>query len=64
MVDLPFGVSKVDKKTAAEMEEMRVLVVDDDNDTCEHAVVLLKGMGVNVDWALNGFEAIEKVRSA
>ena len=24
MVDLPFGVSKVDKKTAAEMEEMRV----------------------------------------
>ena len=64
MVDLPFGVSKVDKKTAAEMEEMRVLVVDDDNDTCEHAAVLLKGMGVNVDWALNGFEAIEKVRSA
>ena len=64
MVDLPLGVSKVDKKTAAEMEEMRVLVVDDDNDTCEHAVVLLKGMGVNVDWALNGFEAIEKVRSA
>lgn len=64
MVDLPFGVSKVDKKTAAEIEEMRVLVVDDDNDTCEHAVVLLKGMGVNVDWALNGFEAIEKVRSA
>lgn len=64
MVDLPFGVSKVDKKTAAEMEEMRVLVVDDDNDTCEYAVVLLKGMGVNVDWALNGFEAIEKVRSA
>lgn len=64
MVDLPFGVSKVDKKTAAEMEEMRVLVVDDDNDTCEHAVVLLKGMGVNVGWALNGFEAIEKVRSA
>ena len=64
MVDLPFGLSKVDKKTAAEMEEMRVLVVDDDNDTCEHAVVLLKGMGVNVDWALNGFEAIEKVRSA
>lgn len=63
MVDLPFGVSKVDKKTAAEMEEMRVLVVDDDNDTCEHAAVLLKGMGVNVDWALNGFEAIEKVRS-
>ena len=48
------------KKTAAEMEEMRVLVVDDDNDTCEHAVVLLKGMGVNVDWALNGFEAIER----
>ena len=64
MVDLPFGVSKVDKKTAADMEEMRVLVVDDDNDTCEHAAVLLKGMGVNVDWALNGFEAIEKVRSA
>ena len=64
MVDLPFGVSKVDKKTAAEMEEMRVLVVDDDNDTCEHAAVLLKGMGVNVDWALNGFEAIEKVSSA
>lgn len=64
MVDLPFGVSKVDKKTAAEMEEIRVLVVDDDNDTCEHAAVLLKGMGVNVDWALNGFEAIEKVRSA
>lgn len=64
MVDLPFGVSKVDKKTAAEMEEMRVLVVDDDNDTCEHAAVLLKGMGVNVDWALNGFEAIEKVRRA
>lgn len=64
MVDLPFGVSKVDKKTASDMEEMRVLVVDDDNDTCEHAAVLLKGMGVNVDWALNGFEAIEKVRSA
>ena len=64
MVDLPFGVSKVDKKTAAEMQNRLALIRKPYNDTCEHAAVLLKGMGVNVDWALNGFEAIEKVRSA
>lgn len=63
-VDLPFGLSKVDKKVVAKIDDISVLVVDDDCETCEHAAMLLKDMGVDVDWALNGFEAIEKVKNA
>lgn len=64
-VDLPFGLNPSEhKKNSPELEDISVLVVDDDHDTCEYAEVLLKGMGVEVDWVLNGFEAVEKVRIA
>lgn len=64
-VDLPFGLNPSEhKKISVALEDVSVLVVDDDHDTCEHAEVLLKGMGVEVDWVLNGFEAVEKVRIA
>lgn len=64
-VDLPFGLNPSEhKKNSPGLEDISVLVVDDDHDTCEHAEVLLKGMGVEVDWVLNGFEAVEKARTA
>lgn len=63
-VDLPFGLTEQPNVLPTGLEEISVLVVDDDNVSCEHASILLGKMGVAVEWVLNGFEAIEKVRLA
>lgn len=64
IVDLPFGLTPKDKPASSVLEEMKVLVVDDDRDCCEHTSILLKKMGVLADWVLTGFEAVEKVKTA
>ncbi len=42
--------------------DLRVLVVDDDADVCEHTSILLGNMGISARIALSGFEAVELVR--
>ena len=63
-VDLPFGLPEQAENKAAVLDELKVLVVDDDRDCCEHASLLLQKMGVCVDWVLSGFAAVDKVKFA
>jgi CheY-like chemotaxis protein len=42
--------------------ELNALVVDDDADACDCACEILKSLEIDVDYALEGDEAIEKVR--
>ncbi len=40
----------------------RMLVVDNNKDLCLSAVSVLKEIGIDAEWALNGHEAVEKVK--
>ena len=46
------------------LESLRVLVVDDDKDTCVHASLLLKKLGIAAKWVLSGAKAVESVLKA
>lgn len=43
---------------------MKVLVVDDDLDTCEYAALLLRRMGIAAKWVLTAREALDQVVDA
>ena len=62
-VELPFEQSNVDLQPLQEyvLESLKVLVVDDERDICEHTVLLLKKMKINAEWVLSGKEAVESV---
>lgn len=64
IVDLPFGLPEAEPATKSKLDDLKVLVVDDDRDCCEHASILLEKMGVYVEWVLNGYEAVDKVKTA
>lgn len=65
IVDIPFGVTEQNRVTNySELDHLKVIVVDNDQDTCEHAVLLLDQMGVTAHWAYSGMEAVEKVVQA
>lgn len=65
-VEIPFDLPKErnpdDRKY--ELKDLNVLVVDDDKDSCIHADILLKKMGVNSSWVLSGADAIPLVKKA
>ena len=44
------------------LPQWNLLVVDDDQQLCESAVMSLKSIGVNADWALDGESAVEMVK--
>lgn len=44
-----------------ELEELAVLVVDDDRDTCESTTMLLRDIGMEGEWCLSGLEALEMI---
>ncbi len=46
------------------IQALRVLVADDDRDSCIHASLLLQNLGINSDWVQTGRECVEKVRAA
>lgn len=62
-VELPFEPSNVDLQPLQEdaLESLDVLVVDDEKDICEHAVLLLNKMNIHAEWVLSGAEAVEQV---
>ncbi len=62
-VELPFGLSERERK-AEDLPPLKVLVVDDDHGTCEHASLLLEKMGLHPHWCLSGEEAVSKARAA
>lgn len=46
------------------VQDMKVLVVDDDLDTCEYAALLLRRMGIAAKWVLTAWEALDQVVDA
>lgn len=46
------------------LKALKVLVSDDEKDSCVHACLLLKKMGILADWVLTGEACVEKVRAA
>ncbi len=44
--------------------ELRVLIVDDDQDVCKHTSIILSRLGIRAQWVQSGHEAVETVREA
>lgn len=65
-VELPFEQSDLDLLSVTEndLESLTVLVADDEQDICEHTVLLLQRMKIHAEWVLNGNQAVERVISA
>lgn len=66
-VDVKLGITKESQKrylnkTHFNFKQLKVLVVDDDVTVCEHAVIILKEMGVTSEWVDSGRKAIDKVK--
>ena len=64
-VELPFWVHEgatVEMHTG--LGALKVLVVDDDQGTCEHAALLLDKLGMIESWTLNGKDALLKLHEA
>lgn len=47
-----------------QLDDLKVLVADDDQDTCEHAQIILKRLGICVEWVTSGQEAVERTLAA
>lgn len=43
------------------LQALKVLVADDDRDSCIHASLLLQNLGIQSDWVQTGWECVEKV---
>lgn len=65
-VELPFEQSSVDLQPFREeaLESLSVLVADDEQDICEHTVLLLEKMKIHAEWVLSGLEAVNQVIEA
>ncbi len=46
------------------LEALKVLVADDDRDSCIHTTLLLGNLGIQSDWVLTGTACVEKALSA
>ena len=64
-VELPFDVHEGNPEAEhAGLGQLRVLVVDDDLGTCEHAALLLDKLGMIESWTLNGQDALRLLHEA
>ncbi len=67
-VELDFDVVEKDEAAATanhqELESLKVLVADDDRDSCIHTTLLLDNLRINSKWVLTGKECVEEVLSA
>ena len=43
------------------LESLKVLVADDDRDSCIHTSLLLQNLGITSDWVLTGLECVDRV---
>lgn len=66
-VELDFDIPESDEQLPQRqqtLDALKVLVADDDEDSCVHTSLLLKNLGILSDWVLAGRECIETVRQA
>ena len=66
IVTIPFKLAKTSKKNIRmeELKDIRVLVVDDDFNTCDSVSQMLLEMGMRAEWTLNGKEALLRTKQA
>jgi two-component system sensor histidine kinase/response regulator len=62
-VDLPFTKAE-QKRQTGEHNDLRGFVIDNDRDTCEYIVTLLKNMKIPSHWADNAEDAVSLIESA
>ncbi len=65
-VELCLKLQDVEKNAAQikELEGLRALVVDDDCDSCESVVRMLRQIGMRAEWTTSGKEAVYRAKSA
>lgn len=67
-VELDFNVDETQKEASSHrhqvLEALKVLVADDDQDSCIHTALLLDNLGIMSHWVLTGSECVEEVLSA
>ena len=64
-VELPFDLPQgVPKHKTWQLDALRVLIVDDEEDACTHTSLLLKRMGIIAQCAMSGHEAVRAVLAA
>lgn len=69
MIELDFDLpadnhaDKQDQKTYV-LQALKVMIADDDRDSCIHASLLLQNLGIKSDWVQTGQECVEKICSA
>lgn len=68
IVELDFGVNNTTEMNISQnhqdLEALKVLIADDDQDCCVHTSLLLKKLGIQSHWVLTGAECIEEVFDA
>lgn len=67
IIELNFDTAQNEERHAPlphEFEKLKILIADDDQDTCEHTSLLLEKMGINASWVLSGIQAVTAVLSA
>lgn len=62
--DLPDGETDTKDQKPTALQSLKVLVADDDRDSCIHVSLLLKNLGIESDWVQTGRECVEKVCDA
>lgn len=63
-VELPFESIEQSFAPNKDFNDIKVLVVDDDQNTCEHAMILMEQIGIKASWVCSGKEAVESVMTA
>ncbi len=66
IVSFPFRIQSAPKEPQIipELEDCRVLVVDDDFNTCDSVSYMLQQLGMRAEWTLSGKEAVLRTRQA
>ncbi|WP_024737278.1 PAS domain-containing hybrid sensor histidine kinase/response regulator [Enterocloster asparagiformis] len=62
--DLPEQENEVPEQKHQAVQSLKVLVADDDRDSCIHSTLLLQNLGIQSDWVQTGRECVEKVERA
>lgn len=63
-VELPFGISDKSTNRGYNLPLLKILIVDDDIGTCEHAALLLDKMGLKTRWTTSALQAVELAKEA
>lgn len=64
VVDIPFGACEQKVLQRSSLNDIRVLVVDDEEDACKYCGILLERMGVRFDYVTDGESALEMLGEA